>query len=364
MEANERESTRNQRQRRPRAARACDLCRMKKNKCDESYPCSYCKSRNATCVYQGQHNPSRRYTAEYVKQLEDEVKRLSSIPAASPHVQPLNQHAQHISELPSAQYGINELPQPDISVPVRPTGEEEISGANGHTDGVEFYGSSSTFALLSRVQRSGQKTRANDDRAELVSSLHNATFQTTPTASHEAGPDLGLPYADYYPQCRSFIENLFSTIHYIHPILDKRDFLQKCEALWSPNKDDAILRPTPSFIALYFSVLAVGAIVGIREEDQIDGLSNLQWSRKFFDISWACCHQLGLITSLEMVQCFFMLVRISTRPYSCHFTKSLPGKSVSKRVKSALSVLWPHTVQRLTTKQCHICIQDLLCEQH
>lgn len=29
---------------RPRAARACDACRTKKNKCDELYPCTYCKS--------------------------------------------------------------------------------------------------------------------------------------------------------------------------------------------------------------------------------------------------------------------------------------------------------------------------------
>lgn len=36
----------NQRVRRPRAARACDLCRVKKNKCDELYPCGYCKGRS------------------------------------------------------------------------------------------------------------------------------------------------------------------------------------------------------------------------------------------------------------------------------------------------------------------------------
>ena len=29
---------------RPRAAQACERCRLKKYKCDESYPCSHCKS--------------------------------------------------------------------------------------------------------------------------------------------------------------------------------------------------------------------------------------------------------------------------------------------------------------------------------
>src|SRR5271154_6658064 len=29
---------------RPRAAEACDRCRSKKYKCDESYPCAHCKS--------------------------------------------------------------------------------------------------------------------------------------------------------------------------------------------------------------------------------------------------------------------------------------------------------------------------------
>ena len=58
------------RARRPRAARACELCRSKKNKCDELLPCTYCKSqciidwarrllshvpgvgRNFECIYQ------------------------------------------------------------------------------------------------------------------------------------------------------------------------------------------------------------------------------------------------------------------------------------------------------------------------
>lgn len=60
------------RAKRPRAAQACDRCRLKKYKCDELYPCSHCKSKWAStasgipqrgltflaeshidCVYQG-----------------------------------------------------------------------------------------------------------------------------------------------------------------------------------------------------------------------------------------------------------------------------------------------------------------------
>ncbi|CAG8024443.1 unnamed protein product [Penicillium salamii] len=33
------------RAKRPRAAQACDRCRLKKYKCDEQYPCLHCKSK-------------------------------------------------------------------------------------------------------------------------------------------------------------------------------------------------------------------------------------------------------------------------------------------------------------------------------
>ncbi|OAG12437.1 uncharacterized protein CC84DRAFT_123194 [Paraphaeosphaeria sporulosa] len=317
-----------QRPRRPRAARACDLCRAKKNKCDESYPCSYCKNRQLTCVYQGQQPNSRRYTAEYVKQLEEQVKLLSTRSVASPSAPPMVQVGQSPSAPHIQPQHFNVMAQEETPVPIRETGEEEISGVNRHTRDVEFYGSSSSFALLSHIRRTGQRRQDDEDGAQLVSSLHNPAFRTTPTASHGDGMETGVDCANHYPQCRGFVESFFSTIHYIHPILDKRDFLQQCEALWSRSSDHAAHHPTSSFVALYYSVLALGAIVAVREEESIDGLSNLQWSRKFFDIARTCCNQLGLVTDLEMVQCFFMMAKVCQNELNPHWSYMYVGLAV------------------------------------
>jgi hypothetical protein len=297
-----------QRTRRPRAARACDLCRAKKNKCDESYPCSYCKSRNLQCVYEGQHPSSRRYAAEYVKQLEDEVKRLTT-QVSETLVEPLP--LIHDGNMPEdhdmqQQHDTNPI---NIITP-RQAQEEDVSGVNRHTRDIEYYGSSSSVALLSQIQRTDQRRFADEEGGHLVSSLHNAAFRTTPTVAdaRDDNPEAEIPHIHHGPRFRGFLENFFSSIHYIHPILDKHEFLERCEKLWSAFNDNSSNDLSLSFTALYYSVLSLGAIVGVRDEELIDGLNNLQWSRKFFDIARAQLTKLGLVTDLEMVQCYFFMV--------------------------------------------------------
>lgn len=102
-----------------------------------------------------------------------------------------------------------------------------------------------------------------------------------------------------------FLDDFFSTLHYIFPILGKALFMRRCEDLWT-SEDSAV---KSSFVALYFSVLSLGALVGPRSDELIGGLDNLTWSRKFFDESRTLCSALGMVTDLEMVQCYFFLVR-------------------------------------------------------
>lgn len=35
----------------PRASRACEMCRLKKTKCDEQSPCLYCQKHSVDCFY-------------------------------------------------------------------------------------------------------------------------------------------------------------------------------------------------------------------------------------------------------------------------------------------------------------------------
>ncbi|PNH44394.1 hypothetical protein VD0004_g3306 [Verticillium dahliae] len=346
---------------RPRAARACDACRTKKNKCDELYPCTYCKNRKLECIYKGQDAASRRYAPDYVRQLEDHVKNLSNRleshsqesqkrrgpdpPAAAaeatnpsdstlPLAEDQQQQQQHPTWPESQMATENEanahdnyaasdydvIPTPR-STSTRLAGEHEVSGVNSHTRNVEFYGTSSSVALLSHIQRNGgqDSSTADDAHALLVTSLHNPSFHSPDASSArvDAGT-LSQPLL-YSRHSRGFLDNYFSAIHYIHPILDRQLFLQRYERLWTGAEGTRVT----SFAALCYSVLALGALVGVRPDDPLEGLTNLQWSRKFFDQAKTYCNQLGMVTDLEMVQCYFFLAKVCQNELSPHFRTAL-----------------------------------------
>lgn len=179
---------------------------------------------------------------------------------------------------------------------------------NTHTRDVEFYGSSSSVALLSHVRRTGEEDNDDDDAGALLSSLHNPHFDPSGSQDTQRGRKSTeeSDHSPWYLQCRNFIDGFFSAIHYIHPILDKTSFVQRCESLWAGEGPEN--KRITSFVALYYSILSIGALVGTREDELVDGMTNLAWSRKFFDRAKDCCNRLGMVTDLDMVQCYFILV--------------------------------------------------------
>jgi hypothetical protein len=197
---------------------------------------------------------------------------------------------------------------------------QEVSAVNRHTRNVEFYGSSSAVALLSHVQQAGGAPAAPNDAQDgdsIVSNLHNPAFSPAsdqPGPQGEARDNLPNPRSSpYYPQCRAFLLNFFSSIHYVHPILSKAEFLGRCDQLQSRHDSST----ETSFMALYYSILSLGALVGPRDDDPIDSISNLKWSRAFFDEAVRRCHKLRMVTDLDMVHCYFFLVRPTLLQSDC-----------------------------------------------
>lgn len=189
---------------------------------------------------------------------------------------------------------------------------KEVTYINCHTKNVEFYGRSSSMTLLHRVgivEGNYLASQEGDDEAGcLVSILHNPVFSpglNSSSVTTQTCPD-NSPAFHY--RCRSFLNDFFGTVHYTHPILDKARFLANCEDLWS-----GVVSPvqSPAFIALYYSVMSLGALFGARDEEQIEGMSNNDWSQKFFDEARTRLNEISMMTDLEMVQCYFFMVRLT-----------------------------------------------------
>lgn len=203
---------------------------------------------------------------------------------------------------------------------------QEVTAINLHTRNIEFYGSSSSVALLSQAQKGRDQDphdadAASDEHSEsdaaaavLLSNLHNPAFSPSEVqpGCKPMSPQAGLEKhasvveSTHYRQCSVFLHNFFSTIHYVHPILDKTSFLERCEILWSG--DENAIAQVASFVPLYYSVLSLGALVGYRDAEPVGGITNQEWSRKFFNEARSRFASLEIVTDLEMVQCYFFLV--------------------------------------------------------
>jgi hypothetical protein len=174
---------------------------------------------------------------------------------------------------------------------------------------LEFYGASSSVAFLRHVENiSGSQTgehMAGKLEQSLASLLHNTNFQPHSTPSTVPALAQGSDDRFCFRVASRFIEAYFSNIHYIQPIFDEEVFLARCENLWFNNAEKQSL----SFVALYYITLSLGSLVMLWDDREIYGADRFSWSRRFFNDAAAIVTQLGSGTDLEMVQCYYMMVR-------------------------------------------------------
>ncbi|KAJ5155976.1 hypothetical protein N7492_008779, partial [Penicillium capsulatum] len=318
------------RSKRPRAAQACDRCRLKKYKCDEQYPCSHCNRHRLDCVYQGNYRERESSrSASYVTDLEKKIEELSSkLRTAEAHgtVSP-PPPAIPITQL-SIDAGVNttpcSMPQPgstpqeaaklsggplDAQEDSAESADDEINEYNHHTNGIEFHGSTSSAAIIGHLQKAREPKASAEQNprgadSSLISTLHNSSFSPSISGPGQLSSIAEQNY--YFDQAHVFMNGYFENIHFIHPFIDKEDFLLRANELWF----DRAKTPEPSFVALYLSVLSFGSLVRVWDEDKLAGLGRFEWSRKLFNEAQAYLNYLRLSNDLETVQCLYFMAKI------------------------------------------------------
>lgn len=191
----------------------------------------------------------------------------------------------------------------------------ELTEINHHTQNVEFYGGSSSFALLYRIQRNGYASsgyREENIESSLVSSLHNPRFSPNTSGNSTLDGTATIRTGFYFPHAQDFLTSYFDTLHYIHPMLIKSQFLERCKDLWFGDSS----RQSKSFLALYYSLLSLGALVRVWGNELKEGLNRLQWSRKMFESARTLLAELGMTTNMEIIHCLFFMVGQSLIVYS------------------------------------------------
>jgi hypothetical protein len=192
---------------------------------------------------------------------------------------------------------------------VDPTSNSEITDINRYTRSIEFHGSSSSVAILQQVQGDcgkiqNQYSSTKEETSSLISTLHNPGFSPQATATSRASYP-SVEHSFYTPQANFFMAGYFDTLHHIHPIIDREDFNARARDLWLGRFRSS------SFMALYYSVLSLGALVRVWEEEEILGMTRFEWSRKLFQEAQACLDESKFANNLDTVQCLFIMVRIS-----------------------------------------------------
>lgn len=333
---------------RPRAARACDLCRSKKYKCDEQEPCTQCRKQNIPCKYQGAERVRDMVNlSAYVAELEKKVQTLSAELAQQPPSKAREQEsrlqAQDSVATPVSNDG-NQTQNTRLSPPRadhanvdngNESGEDddvEVNDVNTHTHDTEFHGPTSSMSFLSALQTQKSSptysahsiANASTNKPSIVSDFHNNAFSPSHQESSSNTKVMSLEDERYhFRQAHLFLDGYFQNLHFIHPILNRTAFLARCEDLWFGRSE----RQPKSFVALYYSVMSLGALVREWDRQELDGLGRFEWSRKLFQDALCLIESLRSRTDVEVIQCLIMLAKVCQNELNPHMAYIFLGNA-------------------------------------
>ncbi len=201
----------------------------------------------------------------------------------------------------------------------------ELSEINPHTLNREFHGPTSSLAFLAALQRRvpDEFDGLTDGRQQsLVSAFHNDSF--LPQTISDAGNQSLRQHRYYFRQSQFFLDAYFQNLHYIHPIIDRAEFLSRCEDLWFERS----AKQPQSFVALYFAVMALGALTREWDAALLDGLGRFGWSRKMFEQASLTMGGSPFQTDIETVQASIIMAKVCQNELNPHLAYMYLGIAV------------------------------------
>ena len=222
-------------------------------------------------------------------------------------------------------------PSPEDEAHAREEARNEIAAINQHTQAIEFHGNSSSMAFLNQLhllQRNHSRDRVvaelgtpRQASVSLVSTMHDPGFSPTPQSGNDSSNS--STHQLYFRQAYKFIEAYFDSLHYIHPFMDKADFMTRAEDLWFGRRNHGA-----SFVALYFGVLSLGALIGEWDTRVLDGLNRFQWSRKLFHEAQSRLRDLHFSNDLDTVQCLYFMAKVCQNELNPHLSYMYLGLAI------------------------------------
>lgn len=188
-------------------------------------------------------------------------------------------------------------------------GATEVLDINPLTKAVEFHGNTSSVAFIGRLRKEyvdkHDDSQENDDteRPSIAGTFHNHTFSPHSMVFPTDGSN---DEQFYIPQAYIFLEAYFNNLHYIHPILDRDVFFERCKDLWQGHPE----RQSSGFVALYFSLMSLGSLIRTWTKESISGMDRFGWSRMLFERAQLALGKPGFNNDLETIQALFIIAKI------------------------------------------------------
>ncbi|OQU98796.1 Fungal specific transcription factor domain-containing protein [Cladophialophora immunda] len=275
------------------SGRACTNCRKRKNRCDGTRPkCSPCQLRGSLCLY-----PSM------VDELSlDELRSLVDIKSRA-NVEVLSEGPEQVQQRPY--FDDDDDAVADVTIQNKVVTAQTPLGTtpSESQDPEPFFGESSTFAFVSKVQTTNAPRQAltpANKRRRLSSSRSSQTHSLDPGLTPRDCEDTyGLPSRDL---ADSLVDLYFNHVHRLYPFVHEPSFRTQYERMWINDAEHSDTKAT------WLAVLNLIFAHGCEFHDPIEGRSASYSATRFLararNIVFAHIFKEG---NLELVQALLLM---------------------------------------------------------